>query len=42
MPWRLDAVWEETKESTSRDILEAYAIMRSAFKMPVIATIGNQ
>ncbi|KAK9897610.1 sphingomyelin phosphodiesterase [Cystobasidium minutum MCA 4210] len=35
------AVWEESKESTSLDILEAYAIMRSALNMPVFGTLGN-
>lgn len=38
----IDAVWEESKESTSLDILEAYAIMRSALNMPVFGTLGNQ
>lgn len=37
-----DAVWEESRESTSLDILEAYAIMRSALDMPVFGTLGNQ
>lgn len=37
-----DAVWEETQESTSIDILETYAIMRSALDMPLFGTLGNQ
>jgi sphingomyelin phosphodiesterase len=37
-----DAVWEESQESTSADILEAHAIMRSALDMPVFGTLGNQ
>lgn len=37
-----DAVWEETRESTSLDILETYAVMRSALNMPVFGTLGNQ
>lgn len=39
---RTDAVWEETRETTSRDIYEAYAIMRSALRIPIYGTIGNQ
>jgi len=35
------AVWEETPELTSKDIYEAYAIMRAALKVPVYGAIGN-
>lgn len=36
------AVWEESKESVSRDVLDVYSLMRSRLAMPVYGSIGNQ
>ncbi|CAD6575729.1 MAG: hypothetical protein CYPHOPRED_005777 [Cyphobasidiales sp. Tagirdzhanova-0007] len=35
------AVWEDTQETTSSDILEAFAIMRSVLKVPIYGALGN-
>lgn len=36
------AVWEESQDSVTRDILDVYSLMRSRFRIPVYGAIGNQ